>query len=126
MKQILIILLFIIPTSGFSQFILGVGETVIVDTAYILPWVDTGRTKEPCRVSLYEDTLLFEVQSVGLIIYYTDLVTKKVDAKYGTIYTNVYKDAISVEAIILDAVSSFESQLIYLTKEQIIKFIPNK
>jgi len=95
----------------------------------------TGITTSPEGVVTFEYTLpfdtvvipkeesLFTIGTEGLIIYYTGL-NKKIEAEKGTMYVEVYPSSTKVFGIIWRKEGNY-IQMIEVTKEQIIKFIPN-
>lgn len=79
------------------------------------------------------DKILFTLRQKGIIVYYTDLSTIEIEAEKGSIYVEVYPSSTKVFGIITKEI--FPSRHLVLgatyyqdtevTKEQIIKFIPD-
>lgn len=129
MKQIITFIALIISLSGYSQTITideAPQDEVILLSGELISFIDTGSTQPP-------DKILFTLRQKGIIVYYTDLSTLEIEAEEGTIYVEVYPSSTKVFGIITKEI--FPSRHLVLgatyyqdtevTKEQIIKFIPD-
>lgn len=99
----------------------------------LVGYVEDGSIYNEHVDSISKETPLFLTSTEGLIIYYSDLISRKIEAEKGTIFVEVYPSSTKVFGMIYKGLNpegnntykSIHYEVLEITKEQIIKFIPN-